>query len=321
MKRKNYELIENILTVFFAIIAAADAVLIILTKGGLQHAFEGEELFETIHQIVQSLFITTVVLCSLTLLIRWHRHHEEMLEAMELSKEIVQENKVAEHLKEIIQNCREIRQKGWPEFAQNYLTEELLEDLKTSTHQLKIGSMKCSLVVGRMYSPGFFKITKGPSFVTHYGEWDYWSFPAGLKQLKANRNAITNHGPITRYFILRDCDGVPEDNIIKNQLDAKINLYVVHENEVNKRFLCDVGVFFDEDGKIVFLSEWYFDSDSQKDPEKNFAALTLEGQRLTFGLQVYDHFDSNNYAKPIRGPKDWEDYKANRLNRTSTKSE
>lgn len=320
MERKKYffEHSEFIVSVVFTIVAAGDIAVIFFKS---THDPEKHARWEITHEILQSLFLLSVVVLSILILIRWYRHTHEMHEAFKVAKDLFQEgDRASETLRDIIDNCSEIRRKRWPEFAELFLVERLLE-IKSITNKMKSGSMEIELNFGQRHSPHFFTITKGPSFVTATGNGRYWHTEPGKRQLEANKRAIeSNNGDITRVIILGEKNGSSAieypDDIIENQLAAKIKLLVICESKVEDLFRCDVGVFFDDRGQnVAFLSEWpYPDQPQGRDQPRGRAKLTFEGERLAFGNRVYEYFINHEEACTIHDFKDWQQYKDNPTN-------
>ena len=298
MARKNFERAEFVLGLIFSVIGVADVVLIIAISKG--------DKLQTCHEAIQSFLLAAVVVYSSIMLVRWYRHHDEILESLNLSTDLMRHDKMASYFKEIIGACSAIRQKRWPgEFAELFLTARL-QHLNEETSKLKSGQMMIDLDVAQSDSPKYFMVTRGRSFVTAYGNWEYWTKPEGHNQLQANRQAITaKFGPIIRVFILPNHKEIPSDDIVQKQIDAKINFMVIHENDVRRsEFIGDVGVFFDGDrDEVVFMSEWTY-----TDPGRGVATLYFEGERLVFGKQMYDYLTSR--ARPIKRLADWTEYKA-----------
>lgn len=299
MRRKNFERTEYLLVAAFSIISLIDVVLILLK-------------LETLHQVFESFMVTTLLGLSTIMLVRWYRHHDELLECLKLSPELLRQKEIIDWLNEIAIDCFEIRQNRWPKIAARYM-DQRFEHLRTEIHKLKAeitelkgGRMKTDLHLGRLYSPEFFRHTRGPSFVTHFRDWGYWNTPEGEKQLAANSKAIKKRfGTITRIFIIplvsEPRTKYPSDATIQQQVDAHVIVMAIAETSAEKKYCRDVGVFFAKGGKVVeFMSEWDYTG-------QGFATITFKGESLAVGKEMHDYLTSN--ARVIKNLDDWKDFK------------
>lgn len=260
--------------------------------------------YEAWHRTFQSIFLVGTAGGLVTLVIRWIRQHQELIEAVQVSQHILQNKCVADQVGGILNECMEIRKKQWPEFAEQFLAEELGTFKKNTIHRIATGEIQCSLSFGQTYSPNFFSLYTGTSFATHIGKWDYWRSPNGRTQLDANAHAIRSHrGEIIRYFVLPNNVELPEDEDIQRQLDARITLWIINKGDIDHKFLQDVGVFFNERGEVKLFSVW----------NESHAHLTLDGNRLEEGRGIYHHFRNKGTATSIKDLKDWKLYKKQEL--------
>lgn len=339
--RKSFELYEWVVAALFLIVAAADLFVIyqaqaaerslsttrelVLKHEGAEAAVKDAESYkerwEITHQVIQSLFLTTATLFTILMLNRWYRHNDEMKEAIKESTEkvlkalnvhplLVEKNKAGASLLHLVESCGEILRKNWPEFVEAILVDQIGNG-KSKIDALKGGSLELDLETAHRYSPKFFTITKGPSFVTASARnLGYWRTPDGRAQLAANKQAIkAKYGSITRAFIVpKDQSDLLHADIIQEQLNAGVNLIFVNESDVKPDFLCDVGVFLQPcESEVSFMSEWPWPNGGQKHQP---ARLTFDGPRLQdFGHQVYSYFRAHEKAVHVNKLAQWEAYK------------
>ena len=304
MVRKNFELFEFVVVALFGIVGLADVVLIIATM-------EEGKLLEACHHAVQSFLLATLASFCSIMLVRWYRHQHEILETLKMSTDLLRHDKIVTYLRDIVADCTEIRQKRWPEFAEFFLTSSLRR-LKGDTGKLKSGQMTLALDIAQSFSPKFFTVTRGQSFVTAYGNWIYWKTPHGQSQLQANNQAIKGKfGPIIRVFIVPNIPATdfPSDETIENQIKAGIDLMAISEDEVRTEFRRDVGVFFDGNrDEVVFMSEWIYPSSGQGgQDQQGYATLTFDGEPLSIGKRMHDSLTKG--ATSIKHLDDWAKYK------------
>jgi len=267
-----------------------------------------------LHESIQSGMVTGVLIFCVINLLRWYRHHDELLECLKLSPKLMQHLEILKALDEIVCGCGKIREnKKWPKFAKEHADElftdlkTMVVDLNTKVKDLSRGKMKIPLEEGQMLSPTFFGVVPGAlSFVTHCGHWNYWIEDPGVNQLYANKAAIlAGHGKIIRVFIIpvdpRSGPQFPDDGIIRNQLEAKISVRAILQNEIPINSRRDVGVFFEKDGETVrFMSEW----------KDNEAILTFDDSEHP--LRNYEYGFVKDHSRAIAGEdlEAWEAYKA-----------
>lgn len=311
MRPNPFEYKENIIGLIFIVIGVLDACIAVAASDHTAEAW---------HTGLQSLLLGIAAGACVTLMLRWHREHHTMLEAMKLSEHIVQNNDIARNLRAIIEGYSKVCSKleKWPPFSQAIVISELESFKVRKIEFLDRGSIHCDLTVGRRYSPSFFELYKGgKSFVTSYGEWEYWTKAAGVQQLDANRKAIEHkHGDIIRYFILRRSEERPSidtlDRIILDQINAGIKVYMIEENDegdVNPYFLRNVGVFFDEKDQVKLLSVWYEDEPGSSPENRNTAEISFERPGIEYGEKIYDYFLRHRRAENVYEKGLWEKYK------------
>jgi hypothetical protein len=309
--KKNYEQTEFVVSAIFATIGLFDVILVIAlavtAHNGETAGATHTGVWETVHRAIQSFLLATLLTFSMFTLIRWYRHHDELLESLKLSTDLLRHDQMVNNLKDIVGDCSDIRQKGWPEFADLFLVQRL-EHLRKEIGTLKGGQMVIDLHDAQAASPKFFTITKGRSFVTSYKNWDYWKNADGKNQLAANAKAIRKHGQIIRVFIIPVENGAsdifPSDEIILEQLAAAIHVRAISEKKVKEEYCRDVGVFFDRNPeRVVFMSEWHYSS-----PTRGSATLSFEGEPLTIGMNIHDHLMAK--STEIKNVDNWADFKA-----------
>ncbi|MGE0471628.1 MAG: hypothetical protein AB7L09_24530 [Nitrospira sp.] len=238
------------------------------------------------------------------------RSKRELLRASKIPKEIVGDSEVATNFREIIDDYAQIQRKPWPPFTEAFLAKELTRFRQTTSLPLTSGLIECDQAFGKTYSPSFFSIWGGHCFVTHYGDWDYWTSIDGRRQLEANRQAIgtdeKKKKDVVRYFILPRCQDLPSEDIILDQIRARITLYVIDEEQVEKEFRCDVGVFFHGNEKdVAFYSKWKIKPENGA----KIAELALAGKSLEEANNLYRHVTSRGKAIEITGRDAWKKFK------------
>jgi hypothetical protein len=325
--RSNYEHLEY---------AIAFALTLVLTLTDLGLIYLSSETHEFSSRILDEVFrgflMSVIAVSCVTMLIRWYRHHDEILSALEKFKALKEYREIEAHITAITENALAVQQKDWPPYAREILSEEL-EKLATLSARLRTGTIELSFDVATAYSPHFFELTNGISFVTDYGDWDYWKSDHGKGQLESNKKVLANRpGTIIRVFILppyersinfttgngyydasKQHDRLHDlDAIIKEQLAAGVQVRVISESKLDRAFRRDVGVFFrDVRGEDVqFVSEWF--EPLHKDRR---AVLFFDGNELKNAKRMYTALVRDGAAKQIRSLREWEQYR-NGLSKT-----
>jgi hypothetical protein len=247
--RKDFEYLE------FVIVGAITLTLTLFDLQLILMSSDHEKPAKIVHDVFQGFLLSLVATSCTAMVIRWYRHRDEILDAVESFKKLNKYKDVELRISNIIRFCLDIREKNWPRHANDILIEEL-ESLRAFVQRLYSGRVNLSYEVAIEHSPKFFTTAKGLIFVTSYGEWKYWKSEAGKKQLESNKEAISRfHRKIIRVFILPPYDGIdskiPEDfaPVIEEQLNAGVEVRAVFERNLPAKFRRDVGVFFHDKEK------------------------------------------------------------------------
>lgn len=189
---------------------------------------------DTINSMIVG-FLSTIVTLLVDIIARIQKVESTILEANNLSK-LFSDERLANALREIAHNYATLKDYKFDHYIK--IADTRIAECKTQIRELASGSIFApakSIYEYSAYS-AFEQAAKSVKAIDR-GPASFWNTERGRKYLESNRAAVKRGIKVVRIFALTGKDANQYVDILKEQVEAGIDVIITNPNRINQEFL------------------------------------------------------------------------------------